>query len=113
MTQVEVSCRNLLSVMGQTIVDPVIGPDGNLYVADDNSILRYNGTTGAFMNAFVSAASGGLNYASGIAFGPDGNLYVGSWGTDEVKGQLPGLPAACERTGHFLSPDDASTRCTA
>lgn len=33
-----------------------IGPDGNLYVSDSNSesVLRYNGKTGAFIDAFVN-----------------------------------------------------------
>jgi streptogramin lyase len=62
------------------------GPDGNLYVAggDTNSVLRYNPTTGAFINAFVSAGSGGLSSARGLVFGPDGNLYVTSFGTGQV-----------------------------
>jgi glucose/arabinose dehydrogenase len=32
------------------------GPDGNLYVASENTnqVLRYDGTTGAFLNAFAS-----------------------------------------------------------
>src|SRR5207302_1670865 len=36
------------------------GPDGNLYVSsfNTNSILRYNGRTGAFLNVFASG--GGL-----------------------------------------------------
>jgi RHS repeat-associated protein len=60
------------------------GPDGNLYVGDYGSlaggsnppsIRRYNGTTGVFMNVFVSG--GGLtSNPTGIIFGPDGNLYV-------------------------------------
>jgi hypothetical protein len=55
------------------------GPDGNVYVAsqDSNSILRYNGSTGAFIDTFVAAGSGGLVGPYGVAFGPDGNLYVG------------------------------------
>src|SRR5262245_55197758 len=40
------------------------------------SILRYNGTTGAFISAFVPSGSGGLNAPRGMTFGPDGNLYV-------------------------------------
>ena len=56
------------------------GPDGNLYVASvtNNNILEYNGSTGAFLRAFVSAGSGGLNNPCGLMFGPDGNLYVSS-----------------------------------
>jgi len=47
-------------------------------------VVRYNGTTGAFIDVFVAARSGGLRNAVDVEFGPDGNLYVGSWGTDEV-----------------------------
>jgi streptogramin lyase len=56
----------------------VFGPDGNLYVSGlgTNTVLRYDGTTGAFLGAFVPAGSGGLLMPEGLAFGPDGNLYV-------------------------------------
>jgi hypothetical protein len=64
----------------------VFGPDGrhdgklDLYVASINlnSVLRYDGTTGAFKGAFVPSGSGGLTGAFGLTFGPDGNLYVAS-----------------------------------
>lgn len=52
----------------------VFGPDGNLYVGDLTSIKRYNGTTGAFIDIFVTPGG------EGLAFGPDGNLYVSSFG---------------------------------
>src|ERR1700683_3211290 len=42
----------------------------------NNEVLKYDGTTGAFVSVFVSAGSGGLSYPVGLAFGPDGNLYV-------------------------------------
>ena len=69
----------------------VFGPDGNLYVCpQDNdsvlrccagtptnsTVLRYDGTTGAFIDAFVPPGSGGLVIPGGLVFGPDGNLYV-------------------------------------
>jgi DNA-binding beta-propeller fold protein YncE len=69
----------------------VFGPDGtndgklDLYVAAPHvgSILRYDGTTGAFKSVFVSAGSGGLDAPQMMGFGPDGNLYVasGNWFT--------------------------------
>jgi hypothetical protein len=37
-----------------------------------NEVLRYDGATGAFIDAFVTAGSGGLVDPSGITFGPDG-----------------------------------------
>jgi glucose/arabinose dehydrogenase len=64
-----------------------LGPDGNVYVAGDGgAVLRYNGTTGAFINTFVSQGSGGLAFGTdaGLAFGPDGNLYVTSEGTNQI-----------------------------
>src|SRR5262249_27563785 len=62
----------------------VFGPDGNLYVgttafqARHPSVLRYDGRTGAFMDAFVPETSGGLGVPTGPLFGPDGNLYLRS-----------------------------------
>jgi len=40
----------------------VFGPDGNLYVSSEvtDEVLRYNGETGNFIDAFVTAGSGGL-----------------------------------------------------
>lgn len=70
------------------------GPDDNLYVADGSSknVLRYNGTTGAFMDVFVST---GLARAGYTQFGPDGNLYVCS-GSDNTVQRFDG------RTGAYI-----------
>ena len=65
------------------------GSDNNLYVSSisgrfagnsnrNSSVLRYDGQTGAFIDAFVPANSGGLDDPAGLAFGPDNNLYVNS-----------------------------------
>ena len=35
-----------------------------------NQVLRYNGSTGAFMDAFVTAGSGGLVSPHGLVLGP-------------------------------------------
>lgn len=58
-----------------------IGPDGDLYAANGfvlpvpNSILRYDASTGAFINVF--AAPAGTFYSPfDLSFGPNGNLYV-------------------------------------
>jgi WD40 repeat protein len=70
----------------------VFGPDStgdgkpefyvNSYLND--KVLRYNGVTGAFIDTFVTAGSGGLDGPEGLAFGPDGNLYVSSHFVDKV-----------------------------
>ena len=41
-----------------------------------DSILRFDGETGAPLGAFVSSGSGGLVNPHNPTFGPDGNLYV-------------------------------------
>ncbi len=60
----------------------VWGPDGNAYVSSysNSEVIRYNGTTGAFMNVF---ATGGGGFED-IAFGPDNNLYVAGYGNSAV-----------------------------
>ncbi len=65
----------------------VFGPDGALYVAsfDDDSILRYDGQTGTFVDVFVSSGLGGLDGPdAGTCFGPDGLLYVPSFWNDSI-----------------------------
>jgi streptogramin lyase len=55
------------------------GPDGNVYVEEPDSdhINRYNGTTGALIDTFVSVAdNGGLPAMIDMTFGPNGNLFV-------------------------------------
>ena len=41
-------------------------------------------SAGAFLDAFVTAGSGGLAGVRGLVFGPDGNLYLSSEDSDEV-----------------------------
>ncbi len=67
-------------------IDPIIGPDGNLYVSGWNShnVVRFDAATGTLIDQFVTAADGGLTDASGLVFGPDGMLYVASLGTSQV-----------------------------
>jgi hypothetical protein len=57
------------------------GPDGHLYVVsrETNNVLRYDGTTGAFIDEFAS----NIPFTGGLRFGPDGNLYVCS--SDSIK----------------------------
>jgi outer membrane protein assembly factor BamB len=54
------------------------GPDGNLYVADTDNVVKFNGTTGAFISIFVASGSGALLRPDIPLFGDDGNLYVGT-----------------------------------
>jgi WD40 repeat protein len=71
------------------------GPDGNLYVASyaTSSLLRYDGSTGAFLDAFVPGGSGGLLQPIGLSFGPDGNLYLVSQGSGNIL-RYDGSPGA-------------------
>src|SRR5262249_35749392 len=87
----------------------IFGTDGNLYVADENgntsnkgSIVRFDGTTGAFIDNFVASGSGGLAHAQYLVFGPDGNLYVSSenaQGAATVSGEILRYDG---KTGAFL-----------
>lgn len=51
---------------------------------DNDAVLRYDGDTGVFLGAFVSAGAGGLNGPTGLIIGPDGSLYVSSVNSDSV-----------------------------
>ena len=70
----------------------VFGPDGNLFVSSDvdgqggtsGEILRYDGSSGVFLDVFVDGG-GGLDNPHGIAFGPDGNLYVADSPNDSIR----------------------------
>ena len=52
---------------------------------DTNSILRYDGGSGAFVDAFVPPGSGGINRTYGLRFAPDGSLLASSSVTHEIK----------------------------
>jgi DNA-binding beta-propeller fold protein YncE len=73
------------------------GPDGHLYVADSNQILRFHGTTGAFLGALPNGA-GGLSQARDLAFGADGFLYVAD---PSVSGRVLRYSTASGFAGFF------------
>lgn len=90
------------------------GPDGNLYVSSfrTNQILRFDGTTGAFLDIFASDNNGGLGSTNGLngpnalLFGPDGSLYVTTEGTaNDASGNL-GFPFASQVLRY--SPDQVT-----
>ncbi len=58
--------------------DPGHAADLLVSSRDSDQILRYDGTTGAFVDAFVAAGSGGLSAPAGLVFGPDAELYAAS-----------------------------------
>ncbi|MCP3915024.1 MAG: hypothetical protein GY711_05675, partial [bacterium] len=60
------------------------GPDGDLYTSSlfSDSVLRYDGVSGAFVEVFAST---GLSAPVEVLFGPDGNLYVANQLADSVR----------------------------
>ncbi|MFT7678886.1 MAG: hypothetical protein ACI8QC_002884 [Planctomycetota bacterium] len=70
-----------------------IGPDGMLYLCSEGTdqVLRFDPTTGAYVDVFIGDdpattldESGGLDTPSGIVFGPDGMAYVGDFEGDRI-----------------------------
>ncbi|MDB5326942.1 MAG: exported protein of unknown function [Phycisphaerales bacterium] len=73
------------------------GPDGNLYVTNygGRNILRFNGTTGAFIDTFVPAPAPGVNFYIDLAF-DNGKLLATNYGDsifqfDAVTGAPAGV----------------------
>ena len=68
------------------------GPDGNGDDADDlyvssystDSVLRYDGENGSFLNEFIPSGSDGLDGPKGLAFDSNGSLFVCSYNTDSL-----------------------------
>lgn len=57
------------------------GPDGHLYALDswNSQVLRHDGVTGAYIDTFVAARSGGLGEPHSLAFSADGStLFISS-----------------------------------
>ncbi len=64
-----------------------IGPDGDLYVGGytSQSVLRFDGRTGALKATVVPPGSSGLRGPdNGLTFGPDGRLYVPGYDSSSV-----------------------------
>ncbi|MEQ1848790.1 MAG: hypothetical protein ABL983_24830, partial [Nitrospira sp.] len=72
-----------------------------LYVTsyDTDQVLRYNGTTGAFIDVFVT---GILDGPTGLTFGADGHLYVGDWFGGKVY-KFDGVSGAQIGAGAFAT----------
>jgi WD40 repeat protein len=62
------------------------GPDENLYVGSPltSNVLRFNGVTGAFIDEFIAAGSGGLVAPLVLVF-HSGKLYVGDVGSQSIR----------------------------
>jgi DNA-binding beta-propeller fold protein YncE len=101
-----------------------VGPDGNVYVSDPNQniVFRYDGAIGAPLPAagqtgavYVTAGSGGLTDARGIAFGSDGNLYVCSRDSNQtgqiLEYQGPAGPSPGAPVGVFANITNGSAPC--
>ncbi len=81
--------------------------DGFLYVSDTftNEILRFDANTGAYVDAFVSAAdNGGLLGPGGFTIGPDGHLYVASFGLFTGTGWTSAVFRFNGNDGSFMGP---------
>jgi len=74
-----------------------------LFVASQNRVLRYNGTTGDFIDEFISPGDGGLTEPIIIRISPvDGDLYVSNKAGNILK--FDSLTGAFQRV--FLEVDD-------
>jgi sugar lactone lactonase YvrE len=80
-------------------------PSGYLLVDsfDNNSILRYNESTGAFVDTLIPKGSGGLNDSVGMILGRDDNLYVSNHLEPLTSGQTSSVLRFNGASGAFLS----------
>jgi len=91
-------------------LDIEFGPDGNLYARTViptgtleaiPAILRFDGTTGIFIDQFVTGDSLGDSF-SGFDFGPDGNLYVANKARNQTNTTGQGILRFDGKTGAFI-----------
>jgi hypothetical protein len=82
--------------------------DGYLYVTSwtNNKVLRYNGSTGTFVDTVVDA--GGLAKPLGLLFEPSGNFLVSSGDSDEIRRYGVGSQAAATISLNNASADFVS-----
>jgi Tol biopolymer transport system component len=106
------------------------GPDGHLYVTSSftNSVLRFDGTTGAFLGVFATTPASGIFDGT---FGPDGHLYLlsnlgrvlrfhgvtgaplpapGQSGAEFASGLVTPRGLVFDAAGHLLVTDAATHR---
>jgi hypothetical protein len=72
------------SAIGGSSYDLDFGPDGNLYLPTAAGIDRFNPQTGALVDHFIPAGTGGLANPDSLTFGRDGLLYVNNPSTASV-----------------------------
>ncbi len=82
------------------------GADGNLYAVDhaSDSVRRYDGATGAFLDVYISSGSGGLDFPMNATVGPGGHFYMGTRFAESVP-RFDGTTGAF--LGNFVSGPDA------
>jgi len=105
---------DLVSAADGGLSDPaglVMAPSGDLLVSSrgTDSVLRFDGTTGAPLGAFVTSGSGGLTSPFGVTFGPGGNLFVTSAANEVIEydgstGALVGVFVSAMDNGGLTSP---------
>jgi hypothetical protein len=91
----------------------LFGPDANLYVASiqTNSVIRFDGTTGDYIDDFIASGSGGLARPRDITFGntdPSSLNYIGGGYAPVGHGSQHGHPGHTVTSGQnlFLSAED-------
>ena len=75
-----------LSAFGVGFESFALAQAGELLVTswNNDSVIRYDATTGALLGTLVASGAGNLNQPHSARFGPDGNLYVTSFANDRV-----------------------------
>ncbi len=83
---------------------PLYAQDQYLLVSnrEGRDILRYDAETGAFVDVFISAETGGMNVPYGMTLGPDGDLYVTSTRTEIFPDFDPRVLKFDSHTGAYL-----------